>query len=183
MTDVPVIRRVVIASNISGTILAEHSEGNFLKGGDGRTIASLLRTMMNIAKGFDKGEIKVVSFGPSNQNLTGSSILASVATSNPTPQPSLNLSVCMKKEVLVGIFYTVQSEEVSTEQCSRVNAITKKIYKAFKEKHMEYYNKKDVQQKLAEAFQKSEELPKKLKERFESFSKEIKPILEAEQQQ
>ncbi|OHT10485.1 hypothetical protein TRFO_20146 [Tritrichomonas foetus] len=176
--DSPTIQRVVVASNISGTVLADYKTPGFSMPHEDQTLASFFRSMMAMAKEFDNGELQLVSFGsPSQPNV--SPLINSSNSTVQQPARSTNLALFMDHDVIVGILYTVLGDDVLPSHREKLNKLTRKLYSGFAEDHLDFYLKEDVRKKLDYAFQHSVELPKALQDRFSSFSKKIPPILEA----
>ena len=170
------IKRAVIASNITGTVLAEYILQGYHVIKNDRAIVSLFQTLALIAKEFDDGELQLVSFGPTSGH--SSSPMSSTSISLPQGPESLNLALFMENGIIAGILYSYKGDDVPQEYCDELNTLTKKLHKAFSDDHLDFYLSKKVQEQLNTAFQLSEEIPADVKDRFASFTNKIPRIID-----
>jgi hypothetical protein len=164
------ILRVVIASNISSTVLTDFVLPEWVYLREEKSVANLFRSLLSVAKEFDEGIVHYVSFQ-----------VAPAAHSPPRPGVSaesvdLNLALTMSDDVIVGVFYKALVEEsVTDRQNSYVEDLAQKIFQAFTAEHLAFY--RSLRSTLEQAFQKSEELPREIRSKFASFSEKIPGLL------
>lgn len=177
MSDSLSIKRVAVVSNTSGTVLTDYITPGYHCTKNDRLLAQLFQTIASIAKEFDNGELQLVSFGQNGSGSNGSSPLLGGSTNQQLSLANLNLALFMENDVISGILYTIESDDVPQEQRDFINNLTRNVHKGFCNDHLEYYKTKEVLDELNKAFQNSEDLPPKLKNRFASFVDKIPGII------
>ena len=177
MSDSLSIKRVAVVSNISGTVLTDYITPGYQCTKNDRLLAQLFQTIASIAKEFDNGELQLVSFGQNGGGSNGSSPLLSGSGNQQLSLGNLNLGLFMESDVISGILYTIDSDDVPQEERDIINSLTKNVHTAFCDDHLEFYQTKEVHDQLNKAFQNSEDLPPKLKNRFASFVDKIPGII------
>ena len=171
MSETPSIKRVVVASNISGTVLTDYITPNYQCTKNDRNLASFFQSIAAIAKEFDDGELQLVSFGPTGSNSSSSPLLGGSNDGN------LNVALFMENDIISGILYTVESDDVPQDQRTKMSKLARNIHSAFCSDHLDFYQKEEVHKELNNAFQNSEDLPPALKDRFASFVVKIPGII------
>lgn len=171
MSNVEILR-VVVVSNISGTVLTDYATEDWTYNKEDKAIGSLFRTLVAIAKDFDEGIVHFVSFKmPASTNPAQS---RRGCNSEPV---NLNLALTMKNAIITGVFYKVKGDDsrVVENENPWVEGVANKIYEAFAADHLDFYC--SIKPALEEAFQKSEDLPQEMSDRFAAFSDKIPGII------
>ena len=165
------ILRIVIASNISGTVLADYTlpEWTYIK--EDKAIARLFQTLMSIPKEFDNETLKQVSFKVSEDTIPQVSRHSNAGTQN----LNLNLAMTMKNDIIVGLFYSVEDEDQIPLLYSTFQSLTDQLYEKFAKDHLEFYL--SIRAELEKAFQLSEDLPVEINRRFATFVDKIPELL------
>ncbi|KAK8857873.1 hypothetical protein M9Y10_012969 [Tritrichomonas musculus] len=177
MSDSLSIKRVVVASNISGTVLTDYITPGYQCTKNDRNLASFFQSIAAIAKEFDNGELQLVSFGQNGFGSSSGSPLSGGPSNQQIEPGNLNLALFMENDIIAGILYTDEDDDVSPENREKINQLTRNIHTAFSNDHLEFYKTKEVHEELNNAFQNSEDLPPKIKDRFASFVNKIPGII------
>ncbi|KAH0788910.1 hypothetical protein GPJ56_007205 [Histomonas meleagridis] len=130
------ILRIVIASNISGTVLADYAlpEWTYIK--EDKAIARLFQTLMSIPKEFDNESLRQVSFKVGEESMPQVSRHSNAGIQN----TNLNLAMTMKNDIIVGLFYSVEDEDQIPNYISTFQSLTRTVhYEKFAEDQYLFY--------------------------------------------
>ena len=155
--------RVVVASNISGTVLTDYPLKDWTFNIEEKsTLARLFQTLVSIPKEFPNETLQQVSFKVDEKS-------SARRGSNVESTPNLNLAIFMKRDVIIGIFYDVAEENEIPKLYDYFQSLAKRIYKEFKIDHMEYYESPKIKHELEKAFQESKDLSVESNTRFQGL--------------
>lgn len=165
------ILRVVIVSDISGTVLADYTTGEWQMTREEKAIGGFLRSLAGLAKDFDEGVIRFVSFRSESSSQT---------PPNPTgiEPPSLSLAITTpSNDVITGVFYkaTVPGSRVSEVGSPWVGTIADRVQREFRTEHGTLLDAN--RRTLDECFQNSSDLPENLAVQFASFVEKVPRLI------
>ncbi|EAY15382.1 hypothetical protein TVAG_224580 [Trichomonas vaginalis G3] len=165
------ILRIVISSNISGTVLAEKSiDWKYVT--EHVTIAKLCQVLLQLATEFDDGTVQFACFEPTDYD---SAALASKNSLSNSETKYLNVGLLLQDDIITAVFYKIQAEKRIPEHADYVTQISKRIHSAFAAKHVELH--RSLRSTLEKIVQEKATMPPDAATQFASFSEEIPALL------
>ncbi|EAY06955.1 hypothetical protein TVAG_099950 [Trichomonas vaginalis G3] len=160
------ILRVVISSNISGTVLAEKSI-DWRYTTEHVTIAKLCQVLLQLSTEFDDGTVQFASFEPQENEPPASSRLASQNSET----RYLNLGLLLKDDIITAVFYKINADKRQPEHADFISQVSQKIHAAFAAKHLKLHQ--SLRETLEKIVQEKATMPPDAAAQFASFSDEI----------
>ena len=127
------ILRVVISSNISGSVLCDKSL-NWPYINEHFTVAKLCQVLLQLATEFDDGTVQYASFDLPD---SGDGAQSSKITSQNSETKYLNLGLSLKDDIITALFYKINVDKRTESHKDYIKNMSKKIAQAFSAKHLQ----------------------------------------------
>lgn len=164
------VLRVVISSNISGSVLAEKSiDWKYVT--EHVTISKLCQVLLQLATEFDDGTVQFASFEPQDNDSPPPSRLSSQNSET----KYLNLGLLLKDDIITAVFYKINADKRQPEHADFISQISQKIHSAFAAKHLQLHT--SLRSTLEKIIQEKATMPPDAAQQFASFSEEIPSLI------
>lgn len=163
------VLRVVISSNVSGSVLAEKSiDWKYVT--EHVTIAKLCQVLLQLATEFDDGTVQFASFEPQDNDTHASRL-----TAQNSETKYLNLGLLLKDDIITAVFYKINADKRVPEHAEFITQISQKIHSAFAAKHLSLHT--SLRSTLEKIIQEKATMPADAAQQFASFSEEIPALI------
>lgn len=161
------ILRVVISSNISGSVLCDKAL-NWPFVNEHSTISKLCQVLLQISTDFDDGSVQFASFelpdsGSSNSNTH-------LANQN-SETKYLNLGLKMHDDIITAIFYKINVDKRTEAHTQYISKKSDMISSAFAQKHLKLHQ--SLRETLENMVKERATMPDDAAATFQSFADEI----------
>ena len=165
------ISRVVISSNISGSVLCDKTL-NWPYVYEHFTIAKLCQVLLQIATEFDDGTVRFASFElPESENAQ----LSQRTSEQNSETRFLNLGLFLKDDIITALFYKINVDKRDEKHEKYISSMSEKIAAAFSAKHLELH--KSLRETLENMVKERATMPEDAAAKFQSFADEIPSLI------
>ena len=166
------ILRVVISSNISGSVLCDKTL-NWPFVYEHFTIAKLCQVLLQIATEFDDGKVQFASFELPDQG--GGQQNPRLSNQNSETR-YLNLGLLLKDDIITALFYKINVDKRTDKHQKYIDMVSSKIADAFAQKHLALH--KSLRETLENMVKETATMPPDAVETFQSFAHEIPALVQ-----
>ena len=166
------ILRVVISSNISGSVLCDKTL-NWPFVYEHFTVAKLCQVLLQLAAEFDDGTVQFASFelpdtdgAPQSQKLI----------SQNSEKRYLNLGLYLKDDIITALFYKINVDKRTEAHGKYITDLSHKISEAFAAKHLALH--RSLKETLENMVKERATMPEDAAQKFQSFAEEIPGLIQ-----